>query len=325
MAVAAWEVQSPAHQCASKMRLQIASTAKRGPRPSVLVLASMLHVILGSNREVGAHPSFDSHTVTALMQARDAGVVRVAKLDDSFSVANVTGVSGEPAKLAILISEKLLTAAENQRLGEFVFLKFNGLPEELNFSAGFRSKDAWLVSIKDASGLELLSPPDYAGLIPVRATLYRGKDTPLQTHTFNINLHPKGQVQVTVPAVPTAALAAPERKGEAPLRQPLDPPQARATVGPEEEAFLLDRAGTFFQNGDFESARLIYAELADRGSGRAAWRMAQTFDPDVLKSFFVVGVEPNSEKAKLWYSRAAERGVAEARERLKVLSKAEPR
>jgi TPR repeat protein len=88
---------------------------------------------------------------------------------------------------------------------------------------------------------------------------------------------------------------------------------------------LLDRAGTFFQNGDFESARLIYAELADRGSGRAAWRMAQTFDPDVLKSFFVVGVEPNSEKAKLWYSRAAERGVAEARERLKVLSKAEPR
>jgi hypothetical protein len=174
MAVAAWEVQSPAHQCASKMRLQIASTAKRGPRPSVLVLASMLHVILGSNREVGAHPSFDSHTVTALMQARDAGVVRVAKLDDSFSVANVTGVSGEPAKLAILISEKLLTAAENQRLGEFVFLKFNGLPEELNFSAGFRSKDAWLVSIKDASGLELLSPPDYAGLIPEGAGASNG-------------------------------------------------------------------------------------------------------------------------------------------------------
>ena len=320
MTVAAPEVQSLARQCASKVRLQMAA------RPAFLVFAWTVYMIWGGGREVAAHPSFVGHTMGALMQSPDAAVFQIAKLDDSFSVGNVSGVSGEPAKLAIFISEKVRAFAGNQSPGEFIFLKFNGMPEELKFSAGFRFKDAWFVSIKDASGLTLLSPPDYVGLIAVKATLYRGKDAPLQTYTFSVNLQPNAGLEGTARAGPTATPAAPESAGN-PQRQPLEEPKglARASVGPEEEVILLGRADTLFKNGDFESARLIYKELADRGSSKAAFHMAQTFDPDVLKSFFVVGVEPNLEMAQLWYNRAAEHGVTEAEERLKVLSRVESR
>ena len=71
--------------------------------------------------------------------------------------------------------------------------------------------------------------------------------------------------------------------------------------------------------------RLFYGALAERGSQKAALRMAQTYDPEVLRSLFMVGIKPNLEKARLWYTRAMELGAIEARDRLNVLSKAEAR
>ncbi len=74
------------------------------------------------------------------------------------------------------------------------------------------------------------------------------------------------------------------------------------------------------KNGDIEAARLAYSELAAHGSGEAAYLMAQTYDPQVLEKYFVVGMQPDAELAKQWYGRAVGLGYREAKERLTTLN-----
>jgi TPR repeat protein len=83
---------------------------------------------------------------------------------------------------------------------------------------------------------------------------------------------------------------------------------------------LLRRADTLLHSADFESARLIYAALADNGIAQAAVLMAQTYDPEVLKKRFVVGMSPDIDKAMEWYRRAIELGESGARRRLDILA-----
>jgi TPR repeat protein len=51
--------------------------------------------------------------------------------------------------------------------------------------------------------------------------------------------------------------------------------------------------------------------------------MAQTFDPDFLKSYFVQGLKPDLAKAEFWYNKAMQLGSAEAKQRLATLSAAQ--
>jgi hypothetical protein len=89
----------------------------------------------------------------------------------------------------------------------------------------------------------------------------------------------------------------------------------------DENAALLEQATGMLKSGDFEAARLIYVELAAHGSGRAAFLLAQTYDPKVLQAHFFVGMQPDSAKARHWYFRAAELGDREAKHHLSIVGR----
>ena len=59
--------------------------------------------------------------------------------------------------------------------------------------------------------------------------------------------------------------------------------------------------------------------VAEAGNTEACFTLAGTYDPSVLASLRAIGVQGDPAKARAWYSRAAELGSLEARDRLQAL------
>jgi hypothetical protein len=101
------------------------------------------------------------------------------------------------------------------------------------------------------------------------------------------------------------------------------PPEDRRVVSPmsrDEISSLLKRGQALIAAGDIASARLILTRLAEAGSVDACLALAGTFDAAELAELHVVGVQPDSAKARAWYLKAAEQGSSEAKRRLQQSS-----
>jgi hypothetical protein len=101
------------------------------------------------------------------------------------------------------------------------------------------------------------------------------------------------------------------------------PPEERRVVSPmsrDEISSLLKRGRDLIAAGDIASARLILTRLAEAGSVDACLTLAGTFDAAELAALHVVGVLPDSAKARAWYLKAAEQGSPEAKRRLQQSS-----
>lgn len=105
-----------------------------------------------------------------------------------------------------------------------------------------------------------------------------------------------------VAAVPerTAATAAPSR-------------------APADEQKLLARANALLRQADISSARQLLELALARGSARAAFMLAETYDPPVLESWRARGVTGDPAKARDLYQRAKAGGIDDAEERIKAL------
>ncbi len=101
------------------------------------------------------------------------------------------------------------------------------------------------------------------------------------------------------------------------------PPEERHVVSPmsrDEMSSLLRRGRALIAAGDIASARLVLTRLAEAGSVDACLALAGTFDAAELAGLHVLGVQPDSAKARAWYLKAAEQGSAEAKRRLQQSS-----
>jgi hypothetical protein len=72
--------------------------------------------------------------------------------------------------------------------------------------------------------------------------------------------------------------------------------------------------------GDLGRARTIFLRIAQTGDSRAAFLLAETYDPISLAKHQLLPPDSDIEKARLWYRRASERGSQEANARLDRLS-----
>ena len=69
-------------------------------------------------------------------------------------------------------------------------------------------------------------------------------------------------------------------------------------------ALWVKRGEEFIAVGDFVSARLMFQRAAEKGSAKAAFMLAETYDPAALDTIRAMGVAPDIAKARLWYEKA---------------------
>jgi len=120
------------------------------------------------------------------------------------------------------------------------------------------------------------------------------------------------------PAAAAPPAPAPQPAASAPP-VPAPAPQPTLAMSQDEITALLKRGRDLIAAGDVASARLVLTHLADSGVAEASFVLATTFDPAVLETLRVVGMKADPAKAKAWYSRAADQGSQEAKQRLQAL------
>ena len=86
-----------------------------------------------------------------------------------------------------------------------------------------------------------------------------------------------------------------------------------------EEATLVARAESLIKQYNFIGARLLLAHAVEKGSARAAFLMANTYDWRILSSLRAYGVRGDAAMAREFYQLAAAAGIEEARERVEAL------
>jgi hypothetical protein len=85
---------------------------------------------------------------------------------------------------------------------------------------------------------------------------------------------------------------------------------------PTEAARHTARAAALMEQGDIAGARLLLARASAAGGARAAFLLAETYDPARLAALNVVGIKADAAKARALYQQALAGGMQEAAARL---------
>jgi TPR repeat protein len=83
--------------------------------------------------------------------------------------------------------------------------------------------------------------------------------------------------------------------------------------------WLLARAQGLITQGDISGARLLLEHALQAGNHRAAFLLAETYDPQILASWRALGLKGDPKRARELYTRAAAGGIAASDERLRGL------
>jgi hypothetical protein len=88
---------------------------------------------------------------------------------------------------------------------------------------------------------------------------------------------------------------------------------------PVDEQRLLARASALLRQADISGARPLLERAVERGSARAAFMLAETYDVRVLQSWRAHGVAGDLTKARQLYERAQAGGIEDAKQRIESL------
>ena len=92
-----------------------------------------------------------------------------------------------------------------------------------------------------------------------------------------------------------------------------------ASHSPVDERRLLARANALLRQADISGARPLLEHALERGSARAAFMLAETYDARVLQSWHTRGISGDLAKARELYERAQAGGIEDAKERIEAL------
>jgi hypothetical protein len=87
-----------------------------------------------------------------------------------------------------------------------------------------------------------------------------------------------------------------------------------------DEQRLLARANALLRQADISGARPLLQLALERGSARAAFMLAETYDARVLQSWRTSGISGDRTKARELYERAQAGGIEDAKERIETLN-----
>src|SRR5229473_2453561 len=126
-------------------------------------------------------------------------------------------------------------------------------------------------------------------------------------------------VQASSDATPDDATAGASGRLTRSTRSEPSRPQPPSAMSSAEEAKLVARAESLIKQFNFVGARLLLAHAFEKGSARAAFMMAETYDRQILRSLQAYGVRGDAQMAREFYQLAAAAGIEKARERVEAL------
>jgi hypothetical protein len=232
-----------------------------------------------------------------------------------FSVDDIAAEPGEtvPIRATLPTAEQLASVETSE--GAFILIR--NIPAGITISSGMFTGKVWIVSLQDAADLQLTSAPDMTGDFTLDFFLIGSGNKLLAKDAAALVL----QSRQSTGAVNTAS-EPPEETNLQTRTELAETPQSLTlpALPQEEEDVLLQRGEELLQEGGIAAARLIFEELASRGSGKGAFALAQTYDPAFIPLSQTSAVKPDVDEAMKWYQRAAIYGNAEAKQRLAALA-----
>ena len=232
----------------------------------------------------------------------------------SFSVQDIEAESGKDAPIAIIIP----SPAELRDVGaeEGTFILIRSIPDGVSVSGGMATGRNWVVPLRDARTLRLLTKPGMNARFQIGFHLIGPGNRILAEATVSVAVGPREAV---------AAIGAPPPRAVVRTAVPPQPDAPRKSVRPqtqapplplEEEEVLLAKGKDVLQQGGIAAARLMFEELARRGSAEGALALARSYDPTYVARSPASAPTPNMTEALKWYERAAELGSPDAERRL---------
>jgi Skp family chaperone for outer membrane proteins len=186
--------------------------------------------------------------------------------------------------------------------------------------------------------LRAVKEPRQPGPAPVMFRLAAtGAEPPLGAAPVEAAPAPAAQASPLPPESPTAAQEATSSvpaKAPAPvvvaaLPDSISPlPMASVPLGGETSVKaepakaddrLVSRGEELLSKGDVSGARLVLERALAGGHARAAFLLAETFDPNMLSKLGALGLKGDAAKARELYTQAQALGMAQARDRLEAL------
>ena len=127
------------------------------------------------------------------------------------------------------------------------------------------------------------------------------------------------QVAIATPTIPPPQPEPPVITPPAPAPVPQSAPSAQPAPSPMTVTPLVDRGDAMLAIGDIAAARLLFRRAADLGSGQAAMKLANTYDPSFISAHKIIGIQPDRATAAIWYRKAIALGESKAQERFVVM------
>jgi hypothetical protein len=196
-------------------------------------------------------------------------------------------------------------------------VNLSGLPADTKLTTGVSSAAGeWRVAVHDLPVTVVIPPRDYVGPMNIVAELPGDNGQPVLRRAVRLTWrqetpHPGTAERIQAPAA-----------NASPATRTATPETARQ-IDPKEIAGLIKRGEELASNGDVPSARLLLQRAAEAHNARAAFELAATYDPIVIRQLGNNSARPDLALARAWYQRAREWGSPDAAKQLDALASAE--
>jgi TPR repeat protein len=253
---------------------------------------------LASERSLpAAHPL---QSADAPFAAPDAAKAIVPQFDEQKSIDSARA----PSPRLTIDAVRPQQADETVRLtvsaadaGANAVVVIGGVAPGSALSAGTQlGPNTWRVSVEELTGTVIMPPRGFVGAMDLTLELRLADNTAADRKSLRLEWSGDG--------APAPAKSQPRRLATS-------------------EIALMVKSGTeYMANGNVGAARMMLQPAAEAGDPVAAFALAETFDPLVLRKLNTKGgIAANVGLAQTWYQKAKDLGSAVAPERLERLAR----
>jgi hypothetical protein len=170
-----------------------------------------------------------------------------------------------------------------------------GLVANSVFSAGQPvDEKTWTLPASEVTNATIIPPPGFVGPMKLAVALVTTDKSLADRRTLDLEWLPP------VPSAPSVKI--PRKVDDADLNK------------------QLEQGSRLKATGNFTDARVILTRIAQAGDSRAAFMLAETYDPISLAKRQLLPPESDLELARIWYRKASALGSLEAPGRLERLA-----